>query len=113
MLASLTAQGRLLGHQERHLQDLTTQVSQLVARPTQPQHIPVQHAAVSSLIALPDKFAGDPALFCVFLLQCHLYFTAQGDINICHKIAQLISLFTGKALTWMTTVWERGGESTS
>lgn len=45
---------------------------------------------------------------CGFLLQCRLYFTTQMNTSDQQKITQLVSLLTGRALTWATAVVERG-----
>lgn len=74
---------------------------------------PVSRATAASLIAHPDKFSGDPAQCLGFLLQSLLYFAAHKDMSVCNKIVLLISLFTGKALTWAVVVWERGCASIS
>lgn len=57
--------------------------------------------------AEPEKFDGDPARCWGFLLQGQIYLISHGNVS------DQSSLLPGKALTWATAVWEKGGESVS
>lgn len=59
--------------------------------------------SVSSLIAHPEKYAGDPAVGKGFMLQCSLYFAGYEGVQNCS-----IHLLTDKALAWTTAVWSKG-----
>lgn len=52
------------------------------------------------VLASPEKSSGDPTKCHGFRLQCSLYFSAQESTSE-NKIAQLISLLTDKAFTWL------------
>lgn len=65
---------------------------------------------MNPLIAQLDKFSREPSHCQGFLLQCSLYFTPQeGTINS-SNIAQILSLLTGRVLSWVMVLWERDGE---
>jgi len=90
--------------------------------PTQP---PLAAAAITHAVetpppsnprlSLPEKFDGDPSKCKGFMLQCSLYINQQPALysNETGKIAFICSLFTGKALEWITAVWRDDGPAFS
>lgn len=61
---------------------------------------------------MPEKYAGDTAQCKGFLLYL-LYFASYEEMSEAGKKTHFMELLTGKDLTWMTAVWERGGEPIS
>lgn len=59
----------------------------------------------------PVKYDGEPAKCWGFLLQFELFVTSQGELTDSHKVVILLTFLTGQALTWATTIWEKGGET--
>ncbi|XDV25876.1 hypothetical protein PO909_029709 [Leuciscus waleckii] len=61
--------------------------------------------------ALPEKFDGSPGKCKGFILQCSLYLSQQPSPNVSDdsKISFVSSLLTGRALDWITAVWETDG----
>lgn len=57
-----------------------------------------------------DKFNGDPVKCRGFLIQRQLYLTSHGDLADHSKTVLMMGLLPGKALTWATVIWEKGGE---
>lgn len=55
----------------------------------------------------PQRFSGDPSACCGFLTQCSLTFELQPSSfpSDRAKIAYVITLLSGKALSWATAVW--------
>ena len=74
-------------------------------------------SAVSSVTPLsreprlphPERFNGELSTCWAFLAQCALIFELQPSSfpSDCSKIAYLITLMSGRALTWATAVWEQ------
>ncbi|XP_036845748.1 protein LDOC1-like [Oncorhynchus mykiss] len=56
-----------------------------------------------------ESFNGEPSTCLVFLAQCALIFELQPSYfpSDRSKIAYLITLISGRALTWATAVWEQ------
>lgn len=56
----------------------------------------------------PQRFSGDPSACCGFLTQCSLTFELQPSSfpSDRAKIAYVITLLSGKALSWATAVWK-------
>ncbi len=65
------------------------------------------HSMASPRLAYPEKFYGTPAKCKGFLLQCSLFVSQQPVLYPTEesRIAFLCSLLTGKALDWVTAVW--------
>lgn len=63
----------------------------------------------STLIPHSEKFS-EVSECKGFLLQCFLFFSAQIGSTDQHKSTQFINLLMEKAIKWVTTVWEKGGE---
>ena len=55
----------------------------------------------------PQRFSGDPSACGGFLIQCSLTFELQPSLfpSDRAKIAYIITLLSGKALSWATAVW--------
>ncbi len=72
-----------------------------------PQAPPQSHSMASPRLAYPEKFDGTPAKCKGFLLQCSLFVSQQPVLYPTEesRIAFLCSLLTGKALDWVTAVW--------
>lgn len=97
---ALASQGRFIGAQEEHLQEMLEQVTQLPASLAQvAKHLASPDVSLGLKFITPDKFNDDPAKCCGFLLQCHLYLTSQGDLSDHSKIVLRMGLLIGKALT--------------
>ncbi len=72
-----------------------------------PQAPPLSHSMASPRLAYAEKFDGTPAKCKGFLLQCSLFVSQQPVLYPTEesRIAFLCSLLTGKALDWVTAVW--------
>ena len=69
---------------------------------------PLSYSAVSSAASpLSECFNGEPSTCRAFLAQCALIFELQPSSFPLDrsKIAYLIMLMSGRALTWATTIW--------
>ncbi|KAL6458335.1 hypothetical protein MHYP_G00335650 [Metynnis hypsauchen] len=68
-----------------------------------------------ALVANPERYAGDPETCRGFLLQCSLVFEQQPSRFPTErsKVAYMISLLTGRALAWATSLWERASPDTA
>ncbi len=68
---------------------------------------PSSHSTASPRLAYPEKFDGIPAKCKFFLLQCSLFVSQQPVLYPTEEshIPFLCSLLTGKALDWVTAVW--------
>jgi len=54
----------------------------------------------------PQRLSGDPSACCGFLTQCSLTFEQPSSFPSDRaKIAYVITLLSGKALSWVTAVW--------
>ncbi|KAL6457430.1 hypothetical protein MHYP_G00343930 [Metynnis hypsauchen] len=60
-----------------------------------------------ALVANPERYTGDPETCRGFLLQCSLVFEPSRLPTERSKVAYMISLLTGRALAWATSLWER------
>lgn len=81
--------------------------------PPKPSGLTAPQVHCPALISCHKKLSSESVQCKAFQLQCSLYFSAQVSIPDHQKIEYFLSLFTGKALRWATTVWEQGGESLS
>ncbi len=89
------------------------QLSPSESAPLQPpvdpasQAPPPSHSTASPRVAYPEKFDGTPDKCKGFLLQCSLFVSQQPAFYPTEesRIAFLCSLLTGKALDWVTAVW--------
>ncbi len=72
-----------------------------------PQPPPPSHSTASPRFAYLEKFNGTTAKCTFFLLQCSLFVSLQPVLYPTEesRIAFLCSLLTGKALDWVTMVW--------
>lgn len=78
--------------------------------PTAVPPAPETLSHTSPRLALPEKFNGDPEKCKGFILQCSLYLTQQPALYTeAGKITFVCSLFTRKALEWITAVWRGDG----
>lgn len=122
IVSAVEAQGTLLGrHQEellasrRAVENLTAQVNDLSTRLLHSQiESPVPRSSSSSAeprINNPPCYAGEPAECRAFLTQCEVAFSLQPQTYAEDqaRIAYVISLLTGRARDWGTSVWEAGG----
>ncbi|KAL6488396.1 hypothetical protein MHYP_G00021370 [Metynnis hypsauchen] len=68
-----------------------------------------------ALVANPERYAGDPETCRGFLLQYSLVFEQQPSRFPTErsKVAYMISLLTGRALAWATSLWERASPDTA
>ncbi|KAL6480093.1 hypothetical protein MHYP_G00111260 [Metynnis hypsauchen] len=68
-----------------------------------------------ALVANPEGYAGDPETRRGFLLQCSLVFEQQPSWFPTErsKVAYMISLLTGRALAWATSLWEQDSPDTA
>ncbi|KAL6476018.1 hypothetical protein MHYP_G00145170 [Metynnis hypsauchen] len=68
-----------------------------------------------ALVANPERYAGDPETCRGFLLQCSLVFEQQPSRFPTErsKVAYMISLLTGRALAWATSLWELDSPDTA
>lgn len=114
---SLMTQGWFFRAQEQCLQEVTAQVVQLTAQlsqlTSQLSATALPHTAHTTPVTKPDKYAGDPTQCRGFILQSELYLSLLEDIPNKDKMVTIISLLTGKALTWATAVWEKKGKTVS
>lgn len=62
---------------------------------------------------ISSLFDGEPEKYQGFLLQRQLYLISLGELSDPQKITVMMSLLTGRAIAWVSTVWEQGGEPTS
>lgn len=105
----LINQGQHINKQQQCIQVTEEKLMQLANVPSQAStpHFSQTHSVItSSLIARPDKFTSEATQCWGFLLQCSMYFTVQERASDQDKVAQFISLLTGKAIHWATTLWE-------
>uniref|UniRef100_A0A670XNM3 DUF4939 domain-containing protein n=1 Tax=Pseudonaja textilis TaxID=8673 RepID=A0A670XNM3_PSETE len=94
----------LLGQRQLHVENtqLTQQVALLAAQVAQLQ----AHAAPPSqrkcLVAVPDKFDGNQAMFPAFLGQCQLFISLRAEDFPTDedKVGFMISLLSGSAAHW-------------
>ncbi len=93
--------------------DFTSITSPSESAPLQPpvdpasQAPPPSHSTASPRVAYLEKFDGTPDKCKGFLLQCSLFVSQQPAFYPTEEscIAFLCSLLTGKALDWVTVVW--------
>uniref|UniRef100_A0AAQ4Q544 CCHC-type domain-containing protein n=1 Tax=Gasterosteus aculeatus aculeatus TaxID=481459 RepID=A0AAQ4Q544_GASAC len=115
-------QGAMLGrHQEelsaarQAVESLAAQVNDLSMRLTQTRSespLTLSHSSSSEpRINNPPCYAGEPAECRAFLTQCEVAFSLQPRTYAEDqaRIAYVISLLTGRAREWGTSVWEAGG----
>uniref|UniRef100_A0A3B3BTZ1 CCHC-type domain-containing protein n=1 Tax=Oryzias melastigma TaxID=30732 RepID=A0A3B3BTZ1_ORYME len=62
------------------------------------------------LMALPDKFSGDPEQCVGFLMQCELFLRQQPSLYPTEeaKVSLVCSLLTGAAREWIAALWTGG-----
>ncbi|KAL1276812.1 hypothetical protein QQF64_036435 [Cirrhinus molitorella] len=98
--------------------ELTTQLQQLKvgtaltpSSPTPSPSPPVDQAVRSAEPRLPPPafYSGEPQLCRSFLAKCSLYFSLQPSSSPTEesKVAFVITLLSGRAASWGTTVWEQ------
>ncbi|KAI4879883.1 hypothetical protein NFI96_022663, partial [Prochilodus magdalenae] len=128
---ALVAQSKRIGYHEQLLQRIVQQLIQLTqARCTPPAATttasPVPQGVLppettprpgvsEPQLPHPDKFGGDPERCRGFLLQCSLVFEQQPSRFPTEraKVAYIMALLTGRALSWATPLWEQGSDSCS
>ncbi len=121
----VSAQANVLGAHQQQLACLSSLIEELVttlqalrlspfeSAPPQPPVDPAtpapppSHAMPSPRLAYKEKFDGIPAKCKFFLLQCSLFVSQQPVLYPTEEshISFLCSLLTGKALDWVTAVW--------
>ncbi|KAL6478078.1 hypothetical protein MHYP_G00139130 [Metynnis hypsauchen] len=138
--SALQNQGAAIGRHEQLLHDMMQQLTLLVraqAEGAQPASTGTGAAAGASAaapalasplpptdptpirgeasVANPERYAGDPETCRGFLLQCSLVFEQQPSRFPTErsKVAYMISLLTGRALAWATSLWERASPDTA
>ncbi|KAI4900898.1 hypothetical protein NFI96_007223 [Prochilodus magdalenae] len=119
---ALASQGAMIGRHEELLQQILTQLQTLSLAPQPvlqprppaapepaPQGSIRQSSQAESHLPSPEKYDGDPGSCRGFLLQCTLAFEQQPSRFPTEraKVAYIISLLTGRALSWATPVWEK------
>lgn len=118
--SALTQQGALLGQHEsrltstsREVEYLTNQVADLTARLHELQFETLQgaqasHQAPEPRCNNPPTYDGDPTSCRAFLSQCSVVFTLQPRTYALEetKVAFVLTLLTGRARDWGTSVWE-------
>jgi len=125
----MSAQASQLAAHQHQLNRLTSLTEELVkalqnlhtATPVEPSPSAaavITHAAETPplgnpRLSLPEKFDGDPIKCKGFILQCSLFISQQPALYTTEagKIAFVCSLFTGKALEWITAVWREDGSA--
>ncbi|KAL6465135.1 hypothetical protein MHYP_G00252680 [Metynnis hypsauchen] len=138
--SALQNQGAAIGRHEQLLHDMMQQLTLLVraqAKGAQPASTGTGAAAGTSAaapalasplpptdptpirgeasVANPERYAGDPETCRGFLLQCSLVFEQQPSRFPTErsKVAYMTSLLTGRALAWVTSLWERASPDTA
>ncbi|KAL6483817.1 hypothetical protein MHYP_G00086890 [Metynnis hypsauchen] len=140
--SALQNQGAVIGRHEQLLHDMMQQLTLLVrthtegaqpasastgvgagagastgtpvlASPFSPTNPNPVHS--DALVANPERYAGDPETCRGFLLQCSLVFEQQPSRFPTErsKVAYMISLLTGRALAWATSLWELDSPDTA
>lgn len=115
-------QGAMLGRHHEELsaarqavESLAAQVNDLSMRLTQTRSespLTLSHSSSPEpRINNPPCYAGEPAECRAFLTQCEVAFSLQPRTYAEDqaRIAYVISLLTGRAREWGTSVWEAGG----
>lgn len=138
---ALSAQGALVGHHGRALQEimdslqtLNTRVTQLsglldqvsthlpsvpsAAKPSSSENTVPSAAPVTTFrephMPTPERYSGELGSCGRFLLQCSLVFDQQPTTFASDKskIAFVVSLLSGRAAQWATALWERESQIT-
>ncbi|KAK3574372.1 hypothetical protein QTP86_006156 [Hemibagrus guttatus] len=116
----LAQQETLMAWHSQLLSEVLSTIRQISDRlpPTQtascadvPEHLPspqVPAPRVEPHLPPPQRFSGDPSACRGFLTQCSLTFELQPSSfpSDRAKVAYVITLLSGKALTWAMSVWE-------
>ncbi len=127
--SEISAQATMLTSHQQQLQRLTSITEELV-RALQslqltppPPHPPAPEPQPTSLnmnlptanprLSFPEKFDGSPDKCKGFLLQCSLFMDQQPLLYTTDnsRVSFICSLLTGRALDWVTAVWEGGSMS--
>ncbi|XP_048063071.1 uncharacterized protein LOC125278191 [Megalobrama amblycephala] len=129
LCASTSAQANQLAAHQHQLNRLTNLMEELVralqgvqpamtAVSPPPVAAAITHAAgmpspPNPRLSFPEKFDGDPTRCKGFILQCSLFINQQPAMYSTDtgKIALICSLFTGRALDWITAVWNDDGSA--
>ena len=122
--AAIEVQGVVLGRHDaeisetrRSMESLTAQVADLTARLHRYQLEASAPRGSSSepRINNPPSYAGEPTQCRAFLTQCEVVFSLQPATYAQDRarIAYIISLLTGRAREWGTTVWEMNSDLTN
>ncbi|KAL7845134.1 hypothetical protein AOLI_G00233260 [Acnodon oligacanthus] len=131
--STLQNQGAVIGSHEQLLHDMIQQLTLLVrvqsegAQPasvsaaatlvlaSSPPSTDPNPVWVDAVVANPERYAGDPETCRGFLLQCSLVFEMQPSWFPTErsKVAYMISLLTGRALAWATSLRELNSPDTA
>ncbi len=126
--SAIAHQGALLGHQASQLsstaqevETLTAQLAELSGRFRELQQnvllssasaasLPLSHREPEPHANNPPLYDGDPNSCRAFLSQCSLVFALQPRRYATErlKVAYVITLLTGRAREWGTSVWDAG-----
>ncbi len=114
----MMATGRAVQALVTQVSELTTQFQQLKTETASLQHPPVPNppASVDQIVHSteprlppPAFYSGEPQLCRSFLAKCSLYISLQPSSFPTEdsKVAFIITLLSGRAASWGTTVWEQ------
>ncbi|XP_060795401.1 vitamin K epoxide reductase complex subunit 1 isoform X2 [Neoarius graeffei] len=72
---------------------------------------PVSSMNAAVIVPRPEKYSREVSEG--FLLQCSLFFSTLTNVMEEQKVAQFSNHLTGKAIKWVSSIWNRGGKLTS
>ncbi len=112
------ATGRVVQALVTQVSELTTQLQQLKMENASAQHPPPPNppapmdqivCSAEPLLSPTAFYSGEPQLCCSFLAKCSLYISLQplSFPTEESKVAFVITLLSGRAASWGTTVWEQ------
>ncbi len=124
LTSEISAQAAMLSSHQFQLQRLTSVTEELLRTlqalqltvPSVVTPAPEPQATSSNMnprLSFPEKFDGSPDKCKGFLLQCSLFMDQQLMLYPTDKsrVSFICSLLTGRALDWVTAVWEGGSMS--
>lgn len=110
----LRGQEAAYSRHEQLLQELQQNVSALLARsPPSTGSTPASTPQTEPRLPAPERYDGNPKDCRGFLNQCSLTFELQPTSfpSDRSRIAYIITLLTGKARAWATSIWEQQGRA--
>ncbi|KAK3522827.1 hypothetical protein QTP86_004675 [Hemibagrus guttatus] len=104
----IVQQGALIRLFQDQVEVLQSKLQSASAAAPLPPRDPPAPRGESSRLAMPEKYDGSADRCRVFLRQCENFFAHQPEVyrNEGTKCALLLSLLTGGALDWASTVWD-------